>query len=271
MLTKFYRYLLFALIIQLSLVSYSEAIFFDFSAFQNILNRYLHEGVVIKGIRLNALDYDALFEDSKEEGSDYRRLLDALKGFDPSVLKSREEKIAFWINVYNIGAIKMVLDHYPVDSIRSRKINFFKNPWGKEIINIGGRMYSLGEIEHGILLGKLKEKRAHFAIVCASLTCPDLAKEVYTPEKLNEQLDRQARLFMNNPHKGYRIDRKEKVLYVSKIFKWDKKSFPEGRKDIVPFILPYIEDHGDREFIEKGDYELDFLGYDWDLNTYRKR
>ncbi|RME63785.1 MAG: DUF547 domain-containing protein, partial [Nitrospirae bacterium] len=165
--------------------------------------------------------------------------------------------------------IKMILDHYPVDSIRSRSINFFKNPWGKEIINVGGRMYSLGEIEHGILLGKLREKRAHFAIVCASLTCPDLAKKVYTPEKLYEQLDRQARLFINNPRKGYRIDRKEKILYVSKIFKWDKKSFSRGKEDIIPFILPYIESPQDREFIKKGDFELDFLDYDWDLNIYK--
>ena len=271
MLFRVYRYSIFIIFFQLLLYTGAEASFFDFKPFQNILNRYLHEGVVIKGIKLNALDYDALYKESKDKDSDYQRLLKGLKSFNPENLKSHEERVAFWINVYNIGAIKMIIDHYPVDSIRSMKINFFKNPWGMEIINIGGRMYSLKEIEHGILLGKLKEKRAHFAIVCASLTCPDLAKEIYTPEKLKEQLTRQARLFINNPHKGYRIDRKNNVLYVSKIFNWDKKSFPKGKEDIIPFILPYIDKPEDREFIKKGRYRLDFLDYDWDLNIYRKR
>ena len=245
----------------------SRAEFFNFSSYQHILDRYLHGGIIIKGIKLNGLDYKALYEESRREDSDYRRLLQGLRSFNPETLKTREEKIAFWINVYNIGAIKMILDHYPVDSIRSMKISFFKNPWGKEIINVGGRWYSLGEIEHEILIGRLKERKIHFAIVCASLTCPDLSPEVYAPEHLTEQLRQQAISFINNPRKGYRIDRDKRILYVSNIFGWDKKSF-RGRKDIISFILPYIKNMEDREFIRKGNYSFRFLPYDWSLNEY---
>lgn len=140
---------------------------------------------------------------SLDPGSAYSKLLGQLSTFNPGTLPTREDQIAFWIDAYNIGAIKMIIDHYPTNSIKSAKINIFGNPWGKEILNINGRPYSLGEIEHDILIGRYREKKAHFAIVCASLSCPDITNEVYTGEKLKAQMERRARLFLNNLRKGY--------------------------------------------------------------------
>jgi hypothetical protein len=156
-----------------------------------------------------------------------------------------------------------------VGSIRSIKISFFRNPWGKKILKINGRLYSLHEIEHEILLGKYKTKMAHFAIVCASLSCPDLSKEVYLGETLFSQLERQSRLFLNNPQKGILIKRDENKVFVSKIFKWDKKSFGGGKKDIIPFILPFIKKEEDINYLKEGSYKLHFLDYDWDLNAFK--
>ncbi len=242
---------------------------FDYKHYAQILNNYVHEGKTIQGIRLNVVDYEGLFKKSQDPSSDYSIFLKQLSKFDPDSLKTREEKIAFWINAYNIGAMKMIIDHYPVDSIRSRKISFLKNPWKKKILNIHGTLYSLGQIEHEIILGKYRAKMAHFAIVCASLSCPDISKDVYRGNTLKSQLERQARIFINNKTKGLVIDRAQNIVYVSKIFTWDEKNFPRGADDIVPFITPLIDNAKDRQYLQRKNYKLQFSDYNWDVNSLR--
>jgi len=192
-----------------------------------------------------------------------------LSGFDPDSIAKREDRIAFWINAYNIGAIKMILDHYPVDSIRSRNINWLKNPWNIEILTIGGKEYALGQIEHDILLGQYGELMAHYAIVCASLSCPEIIKEVYLGDTLNEQLARQAREFLSDPKKGLQIDRENNIVHVSSIYKFDSKNFKKSKEIIIDFILPYVEDEQDRDYLKNSDYKLKFLDYNWELNTFK--
>ena len=268
---KAFKALLLSVFIIISLIFTSQAKSseFDYQPYAGILKKYVHEGKIVKGIKLNVVDYEDFYRESKDPSSDYARYLKSLSRFNPADLTSKNDRIAFWINAYNLGAIKMILDHYPVDSIRSIKISFFRNPWKKKILNINGRLYSLYEIEHEILLGKYKAKMAHFAIVCASLSCPDLSKEVYLGETLTSQLERQARLYLNNPQKGVLIKRDENKVFVSKIFKWDKKSFGAGKKDIIPFILPFIEKEEDINYLEEGSYKIHFLDYDWDLNAFK--
>ncbi|HAK61395.1 MAG TPA: hypothetical protein DCO77_13630 [Nitrospiraceae bacterium] len=240
---------------------------FDYTTYASLLKKYVQEDKKVKGFTLNVVDYEGLYQERRNSSSDYNRILEQLAQFNPETLSSKDHQIAFWINAYNIGAVKMILDHYPVDSIRSRKISFLKNPWGIKIVTIGGRQYSLGEIEHEILLKRFSALKAHFVIVCASLSCPELAKDVYTAGRLQAQLFRQAAKFMNDPKKGYAIDRAKKKVYVSRIFKFDKKNFGKGADVIIPFILPFVENKEDREFLEKGTYDLEFLDYEWGLNS----
>lgn len=242
---------------------------FDYTTYASLLKKYVQEDKKVMGFTLNVVDYEGLYQEKRNPSSDYNRTLEQLAQFNPEVLSSKDHQIAFWINAYNIGAMKMILDHYPVDSIRSRKIQFLKNPWGIKIVTIGGRQYSLGEIEHEILLKRFSALKTHFVIVCASLSCPELAKDVYSGGSLQAQLFRQATKFMNDPKKGYTIDRAKKKVYVSRIFKFDKKNFGKGAAVIIPFILPFIEKKEDREFLEKGTYDLEFLDYDWDLNSLK--
>ncbi len=241
----------------------------DFGFYELILERYLREGRTIEGIKLNVVDYEGLYKEYKDPFSNYSRFIKKLSRFNPKDLHTRDEKIAFWINAYNIGAIKLILDHYPVDSIRSTKINFFKNPWKIKVLNVNGKEYSLYEIEHNILLGKYREKIAHFGIVCASLSCPDLSKEVYKGKTLKEQLDRQARLFFKSKSKGIFIDRSKNIVYVSKIFKFDSKNFSRGKEDIIPFIISFIDNKEDREYLKIKNYKLKFLDYNWNLNSLK--
>ncbi len=240
----------------------------DFT-YQRFLDTYARPGTVINGYTVTAVDYGAIAAVKDDPASLYRTVLGELSVFDPWTLETREEKIAFWINAYNIGAIKIIVDHYPVDSIRSMRINFLKNPWKKKILTVGGRRYSLGEIEHGILLGKLGEPLAHFGVVCASLSCPTLLPRAYRPETVTEQLGEAARAFLTDPKKGLFINREKGVVRFSRIFKFDKKTFPRGGPSAISLIRPFIGPE-DAAYLETGDYTVKYLDYDWSLNALVK-
>jgi len=121
-----------------------------------------------------------------------------------------------------------------------------------------------------MLLDKYSEPLVHFAIVCASLSCPDLSPSVFKGGQLMEQLETQARLFLGNEKKGLRIDRENGVVHLSMIFKFDKKTFPNGAKDAIPLITRFISNEKDREYLRSGTYESKYLDYNWDVNTLSK-
>jgi len=248
----------------------AETKLFDYSSYKQFLEKYVVEGKLIEGIKINAVDYESIYENRNDPDSLYKKILKQLALFDPNTMQTREDKIAFWINAYNIGAIKMIIDHYPVDSIRSRKIDWFKNPWDDKILKIDERKYSLGQIEHEILIEKFREPLIHYAIVCASLSCPDIIPEVYTGARLQAQLEKQAGNFLQNPGKGLRVIQDRGVVYFSKIFTYDKKSFPNGAKDAISIIIPFIEDEDVREYLQTKDYRIKYFDYNWDLNKLMK-
>jgi hypothetical protein len=262
---------IFVLSLSLTMIlplSFSSEVFaFDAGLYDKILKKYVYNKR-LGGIKMNVVDYSGLLMEKGNPNSDYARLLKKIEDFNPEGLPV-DAQIAFWINVYNIGAINLILKYYPVDSIRNIRINILKNPWNKQVIRVNGKDYSLAFIEHGILLGRYKKKMIHFGIVCASISCPELSRTVYTGVNLNRVLNRQARIFLQNKEKGIRVDRGNKRVYVSKIFKFDAKSFSRGKADIIPFVLPFV-DNPDREYLKKGDYELKFLPYNWDLNDLKK-
>ncbi len=242
---------------------------FIWSGYQAFLDRHVSTDRTVAGFSLNLVDYKAINWDKEDQSSLYRRVLEDLAAFDPASLNSREGKVAFWINVYNIGAIKMIVDHYPVDSIRSRSINWLKNPWDKEIITVGGTPYSLGEVEHGTLLAELKEPMAHFTIVCASLSCPEIAPDAYLEATVKEQMEARAVDFLKDDKKGLKIDREKGVVHFSQIFKFDKKTFPDGGRSAVSFISPFIPPD-DADYLRSGDYKVKYLGYDWSVNSLER-
>lgn len=157
-----------------------------------------------------------------------------IKAFPIEKLADNEEKLAFYINAYNILAIKMVLDHWPLTSIKDAG-NIFRPVWSKTAGVIGGKDISLDDIENDILR-PLGEPRIHFAIVCASISCPDLRAEPYIAEKLNAQLDDQINAFLNNSKKGLSQD--NKFIHVSKIFDWFEKDF-KAAGGVEAFIRRY--------------------------------
>ena len=144
---------------------------FDFSDWDFLLKKYVNTNT-LDGIRLNTVNYEKLKSDQI-----FLNLVNGLKLFSPSQITTKDEKLAFWINVYNIFAVKMVVDHYPIESIKDVG-SLFKSVWKYKAGVVGGRDYTLDEIEHSILR-KSGDPRIHVAIVCASISCPDLAMDVF--------------------------------------------------------------------------------------------
>jgi len=203
-----------------------------------------------ENIIYNSVDYSQL----KGEAA-FPEIIVQLKNFDTSILLSAHQKMAFWVNVYNIAAIKVVLENDIPASIKNAG-TIFKPVWKNDAINVGGTNYSLGEIEHEILR-KMNEPLIHFGIVCASLSCPDLKTEAYRPETVIPQLEENTRMFLQNETKGMNLNKAENVVELSAIFKWFKADFQSG---IPQFVKQYSK-------IDISDYKIRYMDYNWKLNT----
>lgn len=234
----------------------SPALAFDFSGWDSLLKKYVAPKT-IDGVPLNAVDYKNLAKDPE-----YKKLVNELEATSLSNLKTPKDKLVFWINTYNVMAAKMVLDHYPVKSIKDAG-SFFTGVWKKEVGTVAGKIRTLDEIEHKILR-KMGEPRIHVAIVCASVSCPDLRPEAYTAENIDRQLDEQVASFLANSQKGLRLDEGKKKLYLSSIFDWFEEDF-EAKGGVVNFLAPYAPE-SIREKMKSKSLKIKYLDYNWGLN-----
>jgi len=234
----------------------SSAWAFDFKAWDGLLKKYVGP-TTIAGVQLAGIDYPGVKKDPA-----YSKLIADLKSFSPATLKTPEEKMAFWINVYNIMAVKMVVDHYPVDSIKDAG-GLFGSVWKKKVGVVGGKEVTLNDIEHEILR-KMGDPRIHVAIVCASVSCPDLRNDAYTADLLDAQLDDQFKQFLENRGKGLEVDSGKGRVTLSKIFDWFEEDF-EPNGGVLLFLSRYAPEK-DRSFLKKGNVDVSYLNYNWDLN-----
>ncbi|MFT5129099.1 MAG: hypothetical protein ACI8W8_002719 [Rhodothermales bacterium] len=182
---------------------------------------------------------------------------------------TRDQQLAFWVNAYNAITIRYILDAYPVASIRD-----IDGVWKSKRATVAGRSLTLDSIEHVILRKELREPRIHFAIVCASIGCPNLIPEAFRAEGLSKQLDAAATAFVRNPQK-LRIDAAEEEIHLSRIFKWFGEDF-EGftgvsgywgkTNGILSFVATYLSRGGQR-YVRNEELDVEWLDYDWSLNT----
>lgn len=217
---------------------------FDNSFYEKVLTRFVKDGKV---------DYAAL----KDDPSLLDAYLKEVSELSPESLNSmaRNEKLAFYINVYNALTLKVVTDYYPVKSIKD-----IRGVWDRFKFKVAGRELTLNQIEHQILRREFKEPRIHFALVCASKGCPLLPTEPFSGENLNEQLDRETHNFINDKTK-VRLDKGNKILYLSSIFKWFKEDFG----DVIEFINKYLPED-DVKFINEKKPRIKYIDYDRSLN-----
>jgi len=176
---------------------------------------------------------------------------------------SKDQRLAFLINLYNAATLKLVVDHYPVKSIKDIG-SFIKGPWDQPVVHVFGQTVTLNHIEHDIIRAKYDEPRAHFALVCASIGCPPLRAEAFDAARLNEQLDDQGKVFFATTAKN-RVDAKGGVLYLSPIFKWFTKDFTAKSGSVDKFVAPFFND-ADKASILSGKLDIEYTDYSWSLN-----
>lgn len=211
----------------------------DHSPWDDLLKKHVIEDGLV--------DYKG-FEKDNEALQSYLLMLSSQQ---PNNQWSVQELLAYYINLYNAYTVKLILDNYPVESIKD-----INGPWTRGIVPIGKYNLSLGGIENGILR-KMNEPRIHFAINCASISCPNLLNEAYTAAKINEQLDKAARGFIN----GNKNDINPAEPKLSSIFDWYQKDYKvKGEQNVIAYINQYSE-----VSIHK-DATLLYMEYDWNLN-----
>lgn len=201
------------------------------------------------------VDYPRIATDSRFDT--YLRLLDRV---DPNSLPTREDRLAFWINAYNAFAIKGILDGYSPLTKFGQYRYFIAREY-----RIGGATINLYDLERKLLIPDFQEPRIHFAIVCASKSCPKLQSWAYTADNLDRQLDQSARDYINDPSRN-RFDRERKIAYLSMIFKWFEQDFVAHSGSLIAYVKQYVADSQLARELKSETYRVEFLEYDWRLN-----
>lgn len=193
----------------------------------------------------------------KDQRGPLDQYLQLLSENPPAPNWTKAEKLAYWINAYNAFTVDIILQNYPLGSIRDlHTVPGIATIWHESFFEIGGQPTSLNQIEHGILRVAFEEPRIHFAINCASLSCPVLRAEAYFAEKLEAQLTDQARLFLSQPLRN-RISPQE--IELSKIFSWFSGDFTKTGS-LIDFLNQYVP------VKIQADAEISYMPYDWSLN-----
>ena len=231
--------------------TYAET--FDHSKFDQILKQHVdHQGKV---------DYNRISKDSH-----FKEYMESLKSVKVEEL-SRNGQLALWLNAYNAVTIDKVIKWKPKKSVRE---TLFPGVWTstkffttREHV-VSGRQLSQDDIENEILRKELKDPRIHFAIVCASSSCPLLARFAFTKENVQAKLEEVTRKYVSSS-RGTRINYTEKTLYLSKIFDWFSGDFKVKSGSVLGFIKPYLSKET-RSFLEQGP-KISYIHYDWALNA----
>ncbi len=228
----------------------------DHSAWSAILRQYVddhgmvnYRGIVSSKAAVSALD----------------SYLKTLSTAGPQIPSTRGGKLAFWINAYNAVTVRGIVREYPTSSIRNHTAKIFGyNIWKDLQLYVGGRPYSLDQIEHEILR-KMDEPRIHFAIVCASVGCPRLLNEAYLPEQLEQQLDNNARDFFARS-RNFRYDQPNQRFYLSSLLSWFGRDFGSNRQRQLRRIARWLPTEAARQAALRQAVSVTFLDYDWSLN-----
>jgi len=226
----------------------------DHALFDNILRPCVNTAGLV--------DYDKL---QQEYVGQLREYLDRLAQIDVEQLARGRQKLAFWINAYNALCLQQVLDLKPLRSAYLEDKLFFE----RRDYFIAGRRRTLNEIQNQIIRPAFSEPRALAALCAASLSAPPLRPEAYRPETLAAQLDHQCRIWINSSRHN-RLDRENKQLYLSAIFKNFAQDFDRLYDNPRGFFLKYTTNSTEKTFLQTNEVTLLYLPYDWSLNTLAK-
>ncbi len=231
--------LLTVLLVSFSVFGYSSQKTLDHKLWNQLLQKHVDN----KG----NVDYKGFLKDRKQ----LKKYLDHLSQNPPKKSWSKNEKLSYYINAYNAFTVELILENYPVKSIKD-----IRRPWKIKFIQIGDQTLSLDDIEHNILRD-MNEPRIHFAINCASVSCPILHNEAFIPSKLEQQLELVTKNFINSSENIIT----ENELQLSKIFQWYEKDY---LVDGISSLAHYVSQYSDVKINPNA--RVRFLDYNWDLN-----
>ena len=209
----------------------------DHSLFNDLLSSYVSTSGVV--------NYKGL----KSVESKLNAYLENLDANAPSDSWSKHEQLAYWMNAYNAFTIKLILNNYPVNQITDLHGG---KPWDQKWISLGGKTYSLNDIEHSIIRPRFKDPRIHFAVNCAAKSCPPLLNKAYTGENVDSELTKVTRAFVNSSSNKL----SSSSIQLSKIFEW----YAEDFGNLIEFLNQYATEK------VNSNAKIGYLPYNWDLN-----
>ena len=191
-----------------------------------------------------------------------------LSALDPLLLTRAQQK-AYWINLYNAATVNLIVEKYPVKTITKLGKGFFSfGPWDDKLLKINHRKLTLNDIEHRILRPIYNDARIHYAVNCASYSCPNLATEVYTKENTHALLEQGAKQYINHS-RGVSINRDK--LTLSSIFDWYSDDFGRNKTELIQHLLKYAQPQLNTALVayaQQQNMRIKYQ-YDWQLNEHK--
>ncbi len=245
---------------QYNLSSTQTKIAFDHNhqAWNEILKNYVVPGKISTLFKYKALKANVSLLNS------YLKHLESVSDSDFQKF-NKKQKLSFWINAYNAYTVKLIINHYPLKSIKDIKgeggfLGVGASPWKIKFIKLLGKMLSLDNVEHDIIRKDFDEPRIHFAVNCASMGCPSLSNKAFSAKDLDKHLEDVSNAFINNLQKN-KFDLKSKTFYASKIFKWYGSDFNKKFGSYKKFIKTLRPELSDLE-----QFKVIWNNYGWNLN-----
>jgi hypothetical protein len=176
----------------------------------------------------------------------------------------RENRLALLLNLYNARTLRLIIDHYPLKTIRDVGV-LPGAAWRQLLVRFGGQLMTLSHLENDIIRAEYRDPRIHFALVCAALGCPILRSEPYTADRLAAQLDDQAKQFLGTLEKN-RFDSTTGTLWLSPIFKWYRDDFTDSAGSLTDYVKPFLPKEVRGAIDQSSKVQVRYTGYDWRLN-----
>jgi hypothetical protein len=250
---------------------------FSHDAFGRVLQRVVDDD--------GRVDYAAL----KARPEDLERYYLLLTAYSPDshpvLFPTEQSRLAYWVNAYNAAVMKTVLAHYPIASVEDLRpplpLFFLPEKSGFfffQRVTFGGATTSLYALENSVIRKRFADPRIHFALNCASLGCPRLPRRAFSPERLDEQLDREARKFLAE-ERNLSVHHQRKVVRLSSIFDWYendfvtwyRRQFPDRKATLLNYIALYVPADQAEDLRRAAAYDIEFMPYDWRLNDWQRR
>jgi hypothetical protein len=226
----------------------------SYAVWNTLLERYYNPATGMNYAALKARDLPAL-----------QNLRNVLGRVDVQSL-SRDQQLAYWINLYNINSTAIVAEKYPIESIRDLSTDpiIRLNVFDKKVVPFGNGKISLNDVENKYIREGFRDARIHFAINCAAKSCPPIRKEAFVGARVQAQLDDQARTFLNGPL-GMRIS--GKTVRVTKVMDWFEKDFTNWAGGNASFLRKYASPENRKKLDAAGkELDIEYLDYDWSVN-----